>query len=491
MKAYPEPPISEAFAISHARFGEVVAVMANAQTQSLQHAELEELVQREGRELMRLLLQDHLELRASHERQMELRDEEGRVLGEVRSRTRSLMTIVGPVDIRRLGYSRRGVASVFPADEALNLPVELYSHGMRRRVGEEAAKNSYDEVVQSIETGTGGTVPKRQAEELVRRLARDFDGFYAERMVCENAWMGDFVIISLDGKGVVVRPQDLREVTRKRAANDRHKLACRLSGGEKRNRKRMATVASVYEIAPHPRTAEDIMEKKVRAAAARPPLARNKRVWAGLLRSPDEVTHDAFDEAHRRDPEHRCHWVVLVDGERDQLRRVHRIVRERGLRVTIVLDLIHVLERLWNAAWVFFDKGDPAVERWVAERAIRVLRGESSGVAAGIRRSATRRGLAARMRHEADASADYLLANRDLLRYDRYLREGLPIATGVIEGACRHLIKDRMDITGARWSLDGAEAVLRIRSLRASADFEQYWRFHQAAEQARSYGCAA
>jgi hypothetical protein len=87
----------------------------------------------------------------------------------------------------------------------------------------------------------------------------------------------------------------------------------------------------------------------------------------------------------------------------------------------------------------------------------------------------------------ADDCADYLIAKRSMLRYDRYLRQGLPIATGVIEGACRHLIVDRLDITGARWSVRGAEAILRLRSLRSSGDFDDYWRFHLEAEHARNH----
>jgi len=86
-----------------------------------------------------------------------------------------------------------------------------------------------------------------------------------------------------------------------------------------------------------------------------------------------------------------------------------------------------------------------------------------------------------------DKCANYLLKYAEFLRYDQYLVSGLPIATGVIEGACRHLIKDRMDLTGARWSLQGAEAVLRLRSLRSSGDFEEYWRFHEKEELERNH----
>jgi hypothetical protein len=116
----------------------------------------------------------------------------------------------------------------------------------------------------------------------------------------------------------------------------------------------------------------------------------------------------------------------------------------------------------------------------VDERLFRLLCGGVSDVAAGMRRSATKRGLTAAQRQPIDRCANYLLRLKGHLRYDRYLAAGFPIATGVIEGACRYLVKDRMDITGARWTVAGAEAVLRLRALRASGDFEEYWAFHEA-----------
>jgi hypothetical protein len=477
----------EGFEGSCHRFEALASKLGEPASEQLEHAELEELVGTEGRELLRSLLQDHLNLRAARERHCAgVVNAQAVECRHVRRRVRRLMTLFGPVQVSRLGYCARGVESVFPADKVLNLPPELYSHGLRRRVADEASKVSFDEVVRGVEGG-GGHVPKRQAEQLAARAARDFDAFYERAEAAEKEATQDPLILTLDGKGIVVRPQDLRDKTRKRAATERHKLAYRLSGGEKRNRKRMATVAAVYTIARHVRTPEQIMNKPLVSIAGTPPRARNKRVWASLQSSAHEVTHEAFAEAARRDPRQQRHWAVLVDGDEAQLRRVRAMVARCRKPVTLVLDFVHVLERLWEAAWAFFGKGDPKVEDWVRVRALAVLSGKSSGVAAGIRRSATKRGLSGPLRAAVDETAGYLLTYKNLLHYDRYLAAGLPIATGVIEGACRHLIKDRMDLTGARWSLLGAEAVLRLRSLRASNDFDTYWSFHLRRERERNH----
>ena len=153
----------------------------------------------------------------------------------------------------------------------------------------------------------------------------------------------------------------------------------------------------------------------------------------------------------------------------------------------MILDFIHVLEYLWKAAYTLHSEGSKEAEDWVSQRALQILNGKSSDVAAGIRRSATLRGLDSAARKPVDTCADYLLKYRDMLRYNEFLKKGLPIATGVIEGACRHLIKDRMDITGARWLVERAEAILKLRSLNSSGDFDEYFQFHQLKERERNH----
>jgi hypothetical protein len=296
------------------------------------------------------------------------------------------------------------------------------------------------------------------------------------------------LVISSDGKGVPMLKADLREPTRQAVAARSRRLAHRRSKGEKPHTKRMGTVAAVYTIAPFRRRPEEVV-KELRPETGAPPLRRprpeDKRVWASLQHPPEAVLRQAFAEATRRDPRHRKRWCALVDGNRCQLDLLPRQARERGVELTIILDVIHVTEYLWRAAWALHGEGEVAAEAWVSARLLDILHGHSSQVAAGIRRSATLRGLSATARAPLDKCADYLLKYRADPHYDEYLRAGLPIATGVIEGACRHLVKDRMELTGARWRLSGAEAVLRLRSLRASGDFAEYWQFHLAQEYQR------
>jgi len=194
-----------------------------------------------------------------------------------------------------------------------------------------------------------------------------------------------------------------------------------------------------------------------------------------------------LDEAFYRDPLSEKTWVALVDGNKPQIRYFKRMAKQNDLDLTLIIDIVHVIEYLWKAGRVFHPKSGPDLQSWVRNRILEVLRGKAGLVAGGMRRSATRRQLSDEDREPVDTCARYLLNYSPYLRYNHYLAKGLPIATGVIEGACRHLVKDRMDVTGARWSLTGAEAVLRLRALRSSRDFDEYWIFHETREYERNH----
>jgi hypothetical protein len=250
----------------------------------------------------------------------------------------------------------------------------------------------------------------------------------------------------------------------------------------------MASVATVYEIAPHRRTAQQIMHPQAsQSVAPKPPKPHDKRVWASVERTVTEVLDETFVEAKRRDLRGERAWVLLVDGQEEQLRQAYAAIKRHGANVTVIQDFVHVLEYLWGAAWCLHAEGDPKAEHWVREHATAILQGQSSVVAAGMRRSATRRGLSQAERAPLDKCAGYLLKNRERLDYALALQRGWPIATGVVEGACRHLVKQRMEVSGARWSLKGAEAVLRLRALRMSGDWDGYLAFHKRAERLRNY----
>lgn len=481
-------PLEKLWTAARMKFDELCRRLGADATLAMSHSEVEAVLQADGFEVLRLLFQDHLALRAAREVRLEepVVGSDGTKRAHVREQARDLETLFGTVEVTRLGYGRPGEDSLHPLDAELNLPPERYSLGLRRRLAVAASAGSFDAAVASVATTTAASLPKRQAEQLARRAAVDFEAFYNARPEIA-AKPGKLLAMSLDGKGIVMRAADLTAHTAKKARTSRHKLQKRLSPGEKRNRKRMATVAAVYTVDPFKRKPADIARPPKAAERKRPPRPVGKRVWASLERSTKQVVAEMFDEAFRQDPTGSKPWVCLTDGNPTQIRLVKQLAAAAKVKLVIVLDIIHVLEYLWKAVTAFHPASSTAAEAWVTERLERILEGKSSQVAAGMRRSATCRKLAKTARAAVDRCCNYLLKLRDYLLYDLYLKAGYPIGTGVIEGACRHLIKDRMDVTGARWSLAGAEAILKLRALKSSGDFDAYWAFHEAKERERNH----
>jgi hypothetical protein len=499
MQGYAAADGDAGFAQSREFYAQTEQWLAGEEAAGLQHAELEECLQARGRELMRRLFQDHLGLVAARE---ERRGEVTGADGIARTRTekghsRALATVFGRVTVTRIAYRAPGAPNVHPLDAALNLPAERQSHGLRKLAAIESARGSHEAAAAAITRATGVKIGKRQVEELARRTAADVDGFCHARRP-DPAPDGHALVLTCDGKGIVMRPEALRPATAKAAATARNKLATRLSPGEKNGRKRMAELACVYDAVPVPRAPEDIItppgRKKRKQAAGekgrkrREPQARGKWLTASVTDDIPAVIAAAFEEAQRRDPEHRRTWIALVDGNNPQIEAVTAESARRGITITVIIDFIHVLEYCWKAAWSFFGKGEPAAEAWVALQARKILHGSARQVAAGIRRRATTYGYSPDERAGADECARYLTTKAPYLDYATALAKGWPIATGIIEGACRHIVKDRMDITGARWGLDGAEAILKLRALTASGDFDAYWRYHLRKEHERIHG---
>lgn len=480
------------FARARAHAASVEGMLSSDDMMRKSHSDLEAMLHGQGREWARLMLEENLRLRAQLEQETQVVGADGVGRESSRDSERHLETLVGRVPVERLAYQAPGATDLHPMDAALNLPRELYSHGIRRLVAKEAAKCSFDDVVETVHDFTGTTIGKRQVEELAVRAAQDFHAFYEQRAAVRDP-KDDLLIISTDGKGIVMRHADLREGTRRAAEKSPRKLETRLTPGEKANRKRMAQVATVYSIAPFVRGPSDILHslRDANDLNTKRPRPTDKRVWASVERTARKVIREAFEEAKRRDPDNARRWVVLVDGDASQLRSVKAEAKRLGVEVTIVADIVHVLERIWTAARALFGESSRKSEKWVEDRLHALLTGRSGGdVAKTIRWWAARdKTLTDAAKAAIEKSCGYL-ADRTrtrIMRYEEALRDGLPIATGVIEGACRHVVKDRMDKTGARWSLSGAEAVLRLRALRASKDFDAYWEFHLEREKERNH----
>jgi len=459
--------------------GDLEEWMFSEEASSLPLHEVEVEQARRSREVQRLRLQAHVQARGIGDVGPAIGLRRGAVelrLGQRSLHSSRFVSIFGAVEVERLGYHRRQGRSIHPLDEDLGLPERSFSQEVQRRVIKGSVQGPYDEALERLEESTGITMPKRSAEQIVEDAAVDVDAFYTERPLPKASETGPILVGSVDGKGIPMRKlKPAGKVVRRKK-------------GERPNKKRMATVGAVYTRARRVRTPEDVVESLFRTGPrpeGRPPPSRTKserkRVFASLKQSKDEVIAELAAEMDRRDPHGRKERVCVTDGERALQMRVHKQMPD----VTLVLDLLHALEYVWKAAYVFHAEGSREAEAWVKERVRWILEGRSGQVVKRLRQSITKRRLRGQKKKILQGVSGYLHRNRFRMRYDQYLAKGLPIASGAVEGACKNVIKDRMERSGMRWSEDGAEAMVKLRATYLSGDFEEFWAFHVRAEQER------
>ncbi len=412
-----------------------------------------------------------------------------------RGHARTVVTRLGAVTVRRIGYRSgiKGVPSLVPRDAVLDLAPCGYSWALQQLAVMFCRSGSFGQGHEFVLAATGVSVGKRQLEQSVAAAAAGAERFYRDREQEQVRVQAGRELpplaISADGKGVAMRPGARRRRAKapdKRSRNFRK----RRGTGEKAGCKRMAETGCVFDvIAPEqPRTPEQVMRPDPGRAKNRP-RAENRWYTCDITAGRDVTIGKVFDEAGRRDPGHRRTWIALVDGDIYQLGLIQAQAAARGITLVILIDFIHVLEYLWKAAWCFHAPRDPAMEDWVTAQALDILHGRAAGVITRIRQLAADHPPRPGGEHAKiiRKTLHYLDAKQPWMDYPAALAAGWPIATGVIEGACRHLVQDRMGITGARWGLEGAQAMLWLRAIHASGDTDAYWGYHITRERQRNH----
>jgi hypothetical protein len=314
-------------------------------------------------------------------------------------------------------------------------------------------------------------------------MATDVPEFQAQQPLPEAGEQAELLVATADHKGVPMVRRD-----RPAAVAD--------EDSERPGVKRAACAGAVYTTARFPRTAEDVVDevrRKERSAQRPPP--QGKVVWAEMRQEIEgeevsgrqAVLADVCVELDRRDPTQQQKAIVLCDGER-ALWMTFALMLTRPY--VAILDLWHALTYLWLAAKVFH-VGKPAREAFVTARLRQLLEGKVCGVIKGLKQMGTQQGLTGEKRRTLAKVVGYFENNRDHMQYDVYLREGYPIGSGVIEGACRHVIKDRMERAGMLWTLEGASALLRLRVVHTNSHWDEYQQYRIVREQLKLYGAEA
>jgi hypothetical protein len=379
-------------------------------------------------------------------------------------------------------YSQRAGAKFefMPTDQRLQLPASEVSYLLQEWDQLLGVAQAFGQVREMIKSILRLSQSVDTLERTNQQMAEAAPVFRESQGPVDLAKEGELLVVTEDNKGIpMVRP-----VEEKPAGAHRSK-------GEKANKKQMACIGCVYSVARHLRTPEELVATLFRdpdRPKQQPPQAQNKRYWAELsrerggeeVRGQDEVfQHLQAEIATRRKPQQ--YLVHLCDGQASLATDRQTYLPEDAYTVD-VLDLMHVLPRLWEAAHVFHAEGSDEASEFVRAHLTRILHGQVSNVIAGWRRRATRTGLAGAKKKGLRTICAFLEKNKQRMRYDEYLRLGCPLATGVIEGACRHVIKDRMERAGMRWKIPGAQAMLNLRTIHTNGDWTAFQDFRIALE---------
>jgi hypothetical protein len=411
---------------------------------------------------------------------------EGRTVRRLPERhDRRYVSIFGELTIDRFVYGTREGQRIerVPLDERLGLPEGDFSYVLEDWGQRLCLKGSFAEAGQSLEMLLGLRVGSRALEQMSRVVADHTPSFQDSLGPPPPAEEGPLMVVTADGKGVPMR----------RPPRDEPQPHHRRTKGEKANKKQMACVGAVYSIEPFVRKAEDIIDEVLRDEKAKQrPRPQHKHVWAEMTRGaegepPVTAKEGLFchltDELAARNLGHDRPVVCLMDGER-ALWDAQAVYFPEAVGV---LDLFHVLERLWAVAHCFHKEGSGEAKEFVERRLRDLLQGRVGYVISGLRRRLKAEKLSGQRRKVVRSALEYLGNNKGHMRYDEYLAAGYPIGSGVAEGACRHLVKDRMEQTGMRWTVEGAQAMLHVRALYLNDQWEEFHEQRVEQEQARLY----
>jgi hypothetical protein len=389
-------------------------------------------------------------------------------------KSRRYVTIFGELEVWRWFYHRDGSPGIFPLDRETNLPESTYSYFVQDLLGERVTGETYEKAMAHFEKLFGFRPPKHTLEAMAPAAAVDADAYYESLGIPPPQTEGEVLVMAIDGKGVPLVKEEPAE----------HKV--RLGRGEKLSRKKEAVVSAVYTIAPQPRSADEVLREVCdKETPPKRPKPQNKRVRATLDGKENAITWARAD-AERRDPDHRKPRVCLMDGSVGLWTLA--LVILAGAK--FVLDFFHVSEHLWKVAYVFYPENSPQAKAFVRHHLRMLLEGKVGYVIGALRQMLTKHAktLNAAQRKILQTTINYYDRNRPYMRYDECLAAGYPIGSGAVEGACRHLVKDRMEGSGMRWTVPGAEAVLKLRAVHINGDWDPFWQFHMQQEARRRFG---
>jgi hypothetical protein len=397
--------------------------------------------------------------------------------------SRILFSTFGKLKIPRTCYRTEGQPGIMPLDALANLPERSYSYLLQEFMDLLGICDPFGQSSDILEKLVGIKVYLNRFEAVSRSSCTNYDQYYEAKQLPDPETEGAISVVGFDGKGVPV------------IKSEAAKIVARKGKGEKKQKKKEATVGVSYTVDPNERTPRQVAENLVYPDKnkggqkdAGKPKARNIRRLASLERTKEEVFREILDDGLKRNPDGCKPIVVVMDGALCLWSILARVMADTPY--VGILDIIHVTEYLWNVANALYKEGSSIGEKWVYDNLLLILEGRVGCAIEKMQRISQDAKLKKSKRDALNECVRYFSNHKDWMKYDEYLQSGYPIGSGVVESSCGHTVKNRMEGTGRRWSIDGAEAVLLLRSVYTSRDWEDFWRYHMELERSFNYHAA-
>jgi hypothetical protein len=422
----------------------------------------------------RTALQEFVALKGSGYAGKEIIDAQGNRCPYVRDRQCAYRSIFGTISVQRAYYHAVGSEGEFPLDGELNLPDRGYSYLVQEFSSRLAISMSYKSAQEILNSFFPVKMPIRSLESIVGDLPGEVDQFYEKQAPPDVDPQAVVTVATVDKKGVVIRKPGTGESGVESVP----------ANPDKPGKKKMATVISTYVTQRHVRTPDDIVgEISDEGRSGSKPKPQNKFTWGSLTEGPEETVASLKKSVDQRLPGGN-ELVCLLDGERS----LWALVYAYFPTAFFVLDIFHVLEHLGKAALCFYDEGCPQARQFVTERLRMLLQGKAGRMIGGLKQMLSKHELSGAKKHCLEQVIGYFERNRKHMRYEICLARGYPIGSGVVEGACRNLINDRLELTGMSWTLRGAESVIRLRAVNINKNWDDFWTYRRRRERQRLYG---
>ncbi len=427
------------------------------------------------------LLTLFFEIRSQNANRENLRVPDGSVTYYHRDTPRKYVSIFGKLRFVRPYFYRGGQGGQAPLDAELSLGEDCYSDLVREVHDDLSVHGVYHKACDIVGRLLGLTLSTRALQSNLAEDAADVSNYYDQKPAPAPSREAQILVIQADGKGLPL----ILEKTK----SDK----VRLGKGEKHGRKKEAIVTSAYSIAPAPRTPEQVVasyyDTPALAGGAReislskPAQPQNKHLWA-TLDGKDAALSRLSTQVQRRAGKHIRYKIALRGGCPSLQARLTQYFPD----FIQILNFIHANEYLWKVANALFGETDERRLEWMKQHTLQLLSGKTKRLIAEFRKLAKQPKTRNTTRTQLLVTANYFERNLPFMDYPTYLAHGWPIASGVIEGACRHLVKDRCELSGMRWSQSGAENLLRLRTVAENNDWDQYHAYRKQQRHRRLYG---